>query len=192
MKSDLSEEFYTKCIQYEFDVIFGINSELAVKESYWVLSNILHDYQKAAFILCNNIPFLDKTMTMYQNLVKINDIKEMAYFIQSLVSRCNIEDFIKLQDRGVVDITMKFSKEKLKNANSVIILFELIETFLFIGESVKDNFMGKNLIKEKIDNYGLKELLEEYENTDNEKLLDIIEKINRDYYSNDENNENMF
>ena len=192
MKSGLSEEFYTKCIQYEFDIVFGIKSELAIKESYWVLSNILHDYQKAAFIICNNIPFLDKTMTMYQNLVKINDIKEMIYFIRSLVSRCNIEDFIKLQDRGVVDITMKFSKEKLNNANSLITLLELIDTFLFIGESVKDNFKGKNLIKEKCDNYGLKELLEEYENTDNEKLYDIIDKINRDYYSNDENNENMF
>ena len=62
-------------------------------------------------------------------------------------------------------------------------IFNLIESLLYIGNSVSGNFEGRNLIKEKCDTFGLKEILEKYENTKNDELLDAIEKINSNHYN---------
>ena len=84
-KSKLSDEFYNKCIQYEFDIYFGIKNPLAVKETFWVLSNILKDYQNAGLIICNNEPFINQTIYRYQNIVELSEIHELAYFFHSLI-----------------------------------------------------------------------------------------------------------
>ena len=184
-KSKLSDEFYNKCIQYEFDIYFGIKNPLAVKETFWVLSNILKDYQNAGLIICNNEPFINQTIYRYQNIVELSEIHELAYFFHSLICKCGIQNFIKLQGKGLLDITMKHAKVTFEQPKKLVTIFRFIEECLFIGDSVRDNFMGKNLIKEKCDELGLKDLLEKYENTENIELYEIIEKINNTYYKDD-------
>jgi hypothetical protein len=181
IKSGLSEEFYLKCIQYEFDIFFGIKLPVVVKETYWVLSNILCDYQNTVNIIFNNELFINKTIDNYKNTVELNVIKEIAYFLYTLIEKCGIENFIRLQEKGIVDITMNHAKRTFNKASPVINIFKLIDALLFIGKSVADNFEGRNLIKEKCEAYGLKELLEKYENSDDSELLEIIERINRSY-----------
>ena len=183
IKSGLSEEFYLKCIQYEFDIFFGIKLPVVVKETYWVLSNILCDYQNTVNIIFNNELFINKTIDNYKNTVELNVIKEIAYFLYTLIEKCGIENFIRLQEKGIVDITMNHAKRTFNQASPVINIFKLIDALLFIGKSVADNFEGRNLIKEKCEAYGLKELLEKYENSKNSELLEIIEAINRRYYN---------
>ena len=113
----------------------------------------------------------------------MNVIKEIAYFLYTLIEKCGIENFIRLQEKGIVDITMNHAKRTFNQASPVINIFKLIDALLFIGKSVADNFEGRNLIKEKCEAYGLKELLEKYENSKNSELLEIIEAINRRYYN---------
>ena len=180
-----SDEFYNKCIQYEFDIYFGIKNPLAVKETFWVLSNILKDYQNAGLIICNNEPFINQTIYRYQNIVELSEIHELAYFFHSLICKCGIQNFIKLQGKVLLDITMKHAKVTFEQPKKLVTIFRFIEECLFIGDSVRDNFMGKNLIKEKCDELGLKDLLEKYENTENIELYEIIEKINNTYYKDD-------
>jgi hypothetical protein len=182
VKSGFSEEFYLKCIQYEFDIFFGIKLPKAVRETYWVLSNILYDYPNAGNIICTNVSFINKTMDYYQNDVELNNIGQYAYFLNSLISKCGIEHFIRLQEKGIIDITMKHAKMTFKEVKSLIIIFELIENLLSIGKSVMNNFEGRNLIKEKCDAHGLKEILEKYENSKSDELINIIDKINDSYY----------
>ena len=181
-KSGLSEEFFNQCIQYEFDIFFGIKSTIAKRETYWVLSNILADYQKAGFIICLNEPFINQTFNKYQNTVDMDDLYNIVYFLNSLIHKCGIENFIKIQDKGIVDITMKYTKMTFNSPKTLITIFELIESLLSIGDSVRDNFMGRNLIKEKCDECGLEGVLEKYEDSSNEVLFDIIDKIKINYY----------
>ena len=183
MKSGLSEEFYLKCIQYEFDIFFGIKLPKAVRETYWVLSNILSDYPNAGKIICANVIFINKTMDYYQNEVELNNIGDIAYFLNCLICKCGIENFIRLQEKGIIDITMKYAKMTFKQIKPLVYIFDLIESLLYIGNSVSGNFEGRNLIKEKCDTFGLKEILEKYENTKNDELLDAIEKINSNHYN---------
>ena len=181
-KSGLSEEFFNQCIQYEFDIFFGIKSTIAKRETFWVLSNILADYQKAGFIICLNEPFINQTFNKYQNTVDMDDLYNIVYFLNCLIHKCGIENFIKIQDRGIVDITMKYTKMTFNSPKTLITIFELIESLLSIGDSVRDNFMGRNLIKEKCDECGLEGVLEKYEDSNNEVLFDIIDKIKINYY----------
>ena len=182
VKSGFTEEFYIKCIQYEFDIFFTIKLPIAVHETYWVLSNILCDYPNAANIICSNDLFINKAMDSYKNTIELNVISEMTYFFCTLIDKGGIQNFIKLQEKGIIDITMNHAKRTFKKEKSLINIFNLIESILFIGNSVRGNFEGRNLVKEKCDTYGLKDLLEKYENTKNVELSDIIEKINKTYY----------
>ena len=183
VKSGLSEEFFNKCIQYEFDIFFGINLSIAVKETYWVLSNILSDYNKAGFIICHNEPFINKTMEKYRNPVELNDINEIAYFFNCLINKCGVENFINLIGKGYLDLTLNYSKMTFNHVRTLITILQLIESSLDIGESFKDNFNGKNKVKEKCDEYGLKEVLEKYEDTENQNLFNIIDEIKNIYYN---------
>ena len=186
IKSGFSDEFYLKCIQYEFDIFFGIKLPIAVNETYWVLSNILCDFPKGANIILANELFIQKAMDSYKNTIELNVISEITYFFCTLINKGGIQNFIKLQEKGIIDITMEHAKRTFKKEKSLVNIFNLIECVLFLGNSVKGNFEGRNLVKEKCDTYGLKDLLDKYENTKNMELSDIIEKISKNYYDNND------
>ena len=182
-KTGLSDEFFDQCIQYEFDIFFGIKLSVAKRETYWVLSNILADYQKAGLIICLNELFINQTFYKYQNTVDVDDLYNIAYFLNCLIHKCDIQNFIKIQEKGIVNITMKYAKMTFNSPKALITIFELIESLLSIGDSVRDNLMGRNLTKEKFDECGLEEVLEKYEDSKNEDLFDIIDKIKINYYN---------
>ena len=123
MKSGLSEEFYNKCIQYEFDVFFGNKLNVAIRETYWVLSNILIDYRKAALIICFNESFINQTFNKYQNPTDYDDIYNIAYFLNCLIYKCGYDQFIKLVDRGIVDITLNYTKMTFNKPKTLITIF---------------------------------------------------------------------
>lgn len=182
-KTGLSDEFFDQCIQYEFDIFFGIKLSVAKRETYWVLSNILADYPKAGLIVCLNELFINQTFYKYQNTVDVDDLYNIAYFLNCLIHKCDIQNFIKIQEKGIVNITMKYAKMTFNSPKALITIFELIESLLSIGDSVRDNLMGRNLTKEKFDECGLEEVLEKYEDSKNEDLFDIIDKIKINYYN---------
>ena len=182
-KTGLSDEFFDQCIQYEFDIFFGIKLSVAKRETYWVLSNILADYPKAGLIICLNELFINQTFYKYQNTVDVDDLYNIAYFLNCLIHKCDIQNFIKIQEKGIVNITMKYAKMTFNSPKALITIFELIESLLSIGDSVRDNLMGRNLTKEKFDECGLEEVLEKYEDSKNENLFDIIDKIKINYYN---------
>ena len=182
-KTGLSDEFFDQCIQYEFDIFFGIKLSVAKRETYWVLSNILADYPKAGLIVCLNELFINQTFYKYQNTVDVDDLYNIAYFLNCLIHKCDIQNFIKIQEKGIVNITMKYAKMTFNSPKALITIFELIESLLSIGDSVRDNLMGRNLTKEKFDECGLEEVLEKYEDSKNENLFDIIDKIKINYYN---------
>ena len=107
----------------------------------------------------------------------------MSYFFVNLVACVNVNSFIKLVNKGLVDIVLNFAKNNFEESNKVKDLFELIEICLENGKYMQDNFQEKNIIKEKCDNYGLIDILRNYEEGDNEELNVIINNILSEYYN---------
>ena len=182
MKANLSQDFYDKCIKYEIDILFNAKESKTIVELFWVLSNILHDNINSGEIICLNEPFIDKVLYIFKNSIDFNYIKETSYFFLILCKTVKTNTFIQLLNKGLFDITFEHAKNTLDEPKKLILIFELIKLYLDTGDFFEENFGGKNIIKEKCDNYGLIDLLKKYEYTENVELNDIIEKIMNDYY----------
>ena len=181
-KTNLEKSFYDKCINYEIDIIFSFKLSSVLSDCFWVLSNILHDYMGGEAI-CQNEAFINHILNLYKSSIDYKCIKEMNYFFRILCYTINVNTFIKLENKGLVDIVLGHVKNTFDEPKSLKILLDLIRSFLDTGYLIEENFGGKNIIKEKCDNYGLNDLLRKYENTLDDELADVIEKIMVDYYS---------
>ena len=74
-------------------------------------------------------------------------------------------------------------KNNFENRYEELILsFEILEIYFSFGKETSQYFQGINLIKEKFDKLGGKELLEKYINTSEEKLNKIIKNIFKNFY----------
>ena len=181
-KSNLSEEFYEKCTNYEMDIFFSTKSVLVIIDVLWVLSNIMHDSLSSLERICSNKLLIDKVINLYKNPNIYKIIIETSYFFLVLIQLANINTFIELQNKGLIEISFEHLKNIVNESDKIIILFELIESYLEKGEIIKNNFGGNNFIKAKCDKYGLRDLLGKYENSNNKELEEIIGNIINKYY----------
>ena len=182
-KSNLSEDFYEKCTNYEMDIFFSTKSVLVIIDVFWILSNIMHDSLSSLERIYTNKLLIDKAINIYKNPNIYKIVIETSYFFLALIQLVNINTFLELERKGLIEISFNHLKNIIdKSDKKIIILFELIETYLEKGDIIKNNFGGNNFIKEKCDKYGLRDLLEKFENSNNKELEEIIENIINKYY----------
>ena len=181
-KANLQKEFYDKCINYQIDILLSIDLSDVVYEIFWVMGNILHDNMGSGEIICLNDNFIDRILNIFKNSVDYNFIKEISHFFLSLCRTINVNTFIKLENKGLVQIALEHAKQTFDEPSKLKTLFELIRLCLDIGDLIEENFGGKNTVKEECDKYGLIDLLRKYENSYNEDLNEIIENIINEYY----------
>jgi hypothetical protein len=181
-KRELSKDFYDKCTFYEMDVFFGAKSILVIRESLWVFCNIMSDNINSADIICSNKPLIDKVINIYKNERDRVFVRDIIYFFVVLFQIVNDNTFIQIENKGLIEISFEHAKNTLNDSKYIIIFFELIELALDKGDLIKEKFGGRNLIKEKCDNLGLRDLLRKYENCIEENLEGIILNIISKYY----------
>lgn len=181
-KSNLPKEFYEKCAKYELDIFFGAKLYLTVYEVLWVLSNIIHDSPSSAELVCNNDLFIDKLLSNFKNAIKFQEIRDISYLFHTLVKLVNVNSFIKLVNKGLIDITLQIAKNTFDESKKVIVVFELIEAYLDIGKYIQENFEKENFIKKKCEEYGFINILQKYENTNDESLDEVVERIIKHHY----------
>lgn len=181
-KSNLSQEFYEKCTNYEMDIFFSTKSVLIIIDVFWVLSNIMHDSINSLERICSNKLLIDKAINIFKNSNIYKIIRETSYFFLVLIQLVNINTFLELENKGLIEISFEHVKNIVDESDKIIILFELIESYLEKGEIIKNNLGGNNFIKEKCDKYGLRDLLRKYENSNNKELEEVIGNIINKYY----------
>ena len=181
-KANLPKDFYDKCINYQIDILFSIDSSTVICDIFWVMSNILHDNMSSGEYICLNDNFIERILYIFKSSVDSKFIKEISNFFLCLCQTINANTFIKLKNKGLVEIALQHSKKTFDEPNKLVYLFKLIRLFLDTGDFIEENFGGKNIVKEECDNHGLIDVLKKYENCENEDLNDIIENIINDYY----------
>ena len=181
-KSNLSKDFYDKCTFYEMDIFFGVKSDKIIIEVLLVLSNIMFENKNSADIICCNKALIDKIINLYKIWTNDLFIKETLNFFIVLLQIVNINNFIEIENKGLIEISFEHAKNSLNEKKEIIYFFELIELVLDNGDIIKENFGGRNLIKEKCDNYGLIDLLRKYENCNEKELEEKIQNIISKYY----------
>ncbi len=182
-KSNLPKEFYEKCTKYELDIFFGAKAYMTVYEVLWVLSNVIHDSISSAEYVCNNDLFIDKLISNYKNAIKFQELRDISYLFNILVKLVNVNGFIKLANKGLIDITLQIAEKTFDDPKKITVVFELIESYLDIGNNIKVNFGKDDFVRQKCDDYGLINLLQKYENTSDESLGDVVDRILRNHYN---------
>ena len=61
-------------------------------------------------------------------------------------------------------------------------VLELLNLFLFEGELLEKEYSQKNVIKEKCEFFGLKEILKKYENSKDSNLSELVENMLQKYF----------
>ena len=164
------------------DVFFVAKLILVIIEALCVFFNIMFDNINSADIICSNKPLIDKVINIYKNERNRDFVRDIIYFFIVLFQIVNVKNFIQIENKGLIEMSFEHAKSTLNDSKYIIIFFELIELALDKGDLIKENFGGRNLIKEKCDTLGLRDLLRKYENCIEEGLERIILNIISKYY----------
>jgi len=181
--SHLSKKFYEKCIKYEFKIFSENQLHKNIIEVIWILSNILHDDEGSSEIICNNQEFLEKIMFLYKNPTEYNDIQQICYFFLTLSGQCNFINLNKLLNKGLLDISLEHAKSTFDEPSKIATLFMLIELYLDTGKIMESKYGMKNIIKERVENYGFRDVLRNYENCKDNQLGKITDRIIQNHYT---------
>ena len=184
IKDNLPDEFYEKIINFEMDLLFSTKSSIIRKDIFWVLSNVLHDFQKSFIIMSNNKIFFNKVFNLFNEGENYEEIKQIAYFLLCVTMQANVKFLFDLQENGIIDKVVEYAKNTYQKPEDLVTIFQLIEAFLDSGEYLKDNYNGNNVIKNKYEKLGVEDIVEKYADTNNEKLGDVIDNIISKYYVN--------
>ena len=181
--SHLSKEFYEKSIKYEFCIFSGTQSHKNIIEVLWILSNILHDEESSSEIICNNQEFIDKIIFLYKNPTEYNDIRQICYFFLTLSEQCNFINLNKLLNKGLLDISLEHAKNTFDEPSKIASLFMLIELCLDTGKLMENKLGMKNIIKERCESYGFRDVLRNYENCNDNQLGKITDRIIQNHFT---------
>ena len=119
---------------------------------------------------------------LYKNLNNLNNVSEMCYFFTTLINQISINNFIKFYNKGLVDTTLHYAKNDFNEPKKIIYVLELLNLFLFEGELLEKEYSQKNVIKEKCEFFGLKEILKKYENSKDSNLSELVENMLQKYF----------
>ena len=179
----LPDDFYEKIINFEMDLLFCTKSSIVRKDIFWVLSNVLHDFQKSFQILNDNKLIFNKVFRLFNEGENFEEIKQISYFLLCVTMQANIKFLFDLQENGIIDKVVEYAKNTYQKPEDLVTIFQLIEAFLDSGEFLKDNYNGNNVIKNKYEKLGVEDIVEKYTNTNNEQLGDVIDNIISKYYN---------
>ena len=145
------------------------------KETAWILSNICSGTQKQIECIIDN-GFLELFIKcLNSDTMEVKN--EICWAITNLTIVNNFNYLKKIIDDGIVEVICSLLKEK--NAKILCISLEAIGNLLVFGKKYSEN--GRNIIVEKIENYGAEDDLVklQYHSIDiiYEKVLYILENF---------------
>ena len=167
-KDKINYNILVDIINFEKEYINICNISFHKKEIFWVLSNIIISDKNIINKILENKEFLENLIFCYKNACSYSEIKEITYFFGELLNNSNFKQFIQIQKYKLMEIAIEHAKKNLENeSEGLSMIFILLEYYLEFGKMMEKYFNGKNIILEKFNKLGGKELLEKYMNFDN-------------------------
>ena len=183
MKDGLDHNFFVNVVKYNLDLLFSIqNINLIIKEIVWVLSNIIHDDIKIATELFDNHHFMGAIIHYFKGIKDCKEINDISLFIQILIFNINKERFDILINNGFIEIIVEQGKKMADEGKNIFRIFELFDEMLTLGENYKSYYNDINLVLEKFEILGLKEVFEKNIGSKYEIINEISENICEKYF----------
>ena len=179
---NLSDEILEIFIKYEIDSFYKYENVLERKEIFWVLSNIITGNDKVIIYFFQDDNFIKDSVDCYEKSVYAQEIEQMTYFFASLISKCNFNQFLKIQKYHLMEIAIDHAKTSFEgNTLGLLIILDLLIIFFEFGQYAQEKLNGRNVVIDVFNRKGGKELLNKYINDYNprisEKVGEIIERF---------------
>ena len=167
---------------YLISALDSVESEIR-KETLWCLSNFASESPELTHILIANQKCITQVIKLLREDRDIAIINEVLILLGNLISSSQIQDFDILMGYHVFPLLLESVVKFDKYDTLLIVLFQSIGTCLKNGELRRNNPMEENLAIKAFVELGGKDLLEKYQNTQNETLYSLIQAIMIEFFT---------
>lgn len=182
-KEGLSHEFFMKVIKYELDLLFSFQDiNLIVKEILWVFTNVILDDIQVIPELFDDEKFMSAVIHYYRGINNCKDVNDASEFIRIFISHLDAKRFNMLLNNGLIEICCEQGKILFEEDKNYYEVFTLFEEMLNVGEKYRSQYEGNNMVLEKLEIMGMKELFEKNIENKFEQISKICENICEKYF----------
>ena len=182
-KNNINNKLLVEIINFEAEYLANCKESSYRKEIFWSLSNVLLSDDKIYEKIFENESLLSNIFECFKNSYSFQEIREILYFFSILFTYINNKYFIELEKNHLLELVFYHSKNLCENrVDGLLICFQIFEFYLMFGNMMSKYFEGRNIIKEKFDKLGGKELLEEYLNYPDDNLVKKVGFIFENFY----------
>ena len=184
-KLKVNYNFLVDVIKFEIEYLnMNVNNNYYRKEIFWTLSNVVKSDENIYNEILNNEDFIKRIIDCYKNTIYHSEIIEITYLFCLLLHRCNIKQFMIIEKNNLLQIAANYAKNVLENnVNGLYIALELFEIYFEHGRILEQYFDNKNIVVDKFNKIGGKELLEKFRCYPNEKICEEIEYLLKKFYN---------
>ena len=182
-KTKIDKKILLEIMNFEANYLKICQDSYKRKDIFWALSNILVSDTEIYEKIFEINGLLLNIFECLKNSYSFLELKEILYFFGVLLSFVNNKYFIEIEKNQLLDIVLYQAKNIFSNRVELLNLcFQIFEIYLSFGQLMSKYFEGKNLIKDKFDKLGGKELLEKYINFSDVNISKQIVYIYNNYY----------
>lgn len=182
-KNKINHNSLVEIFNFEIEYLNDCNVATYRKEIFWALSNMLILDETISNEICENEEFLKKITYCYAYSFNYSEVNELSYFFTLLLYRINVNNFVKIEKYKLFELAIEHAKNTLENnIEGLILVFRLLDIIFEFGECMKKYCDGKNIILDKFNAFGGKELIDKYLNYQNDKLCELLNSIIEQYY----------
>jgi len=182
-KNKIDHSLLVEILNFEIEYLNICNVGSYRKEIFWALSNMLILDGTISNEICNNEEFIKKITYCYNYSFNYSEINELSYFFTLILYKININNFMKIQKYKLFEIAIEHAKNTLENnLEGLILVFRLLEVIFEFGKCMMKYYDGRNIVLDKFNALGGKELLDKYLNFQNDNLCELLNKIMEEFY----------
>jgi hypothetical protein len=183
-------ELIDKIFNFEFNILLNGKISEEKIDVFWTLGNLISCSDTMSDLLMKKENFIELIIKMLKEDYDKVEIRELLITLGKIISTVNFDNYVYLAKIGVFDelicATLKFEKDE----DLLPFIFQNLSFFIEKAELIKHFTENKNIVLNKFNEKGGKELLMKYQYSKNDLLRNVVEQIFNKFYQN--NNDNNF
>ena len=183
-------ELIDKIFNFEFNILLNGKISEEKIDVFWTLGNLISCSDTMSDLLMKKENFIELIIKILKEDYDKVEIRELLITLGKIISTVNFDNYVYLAKIGVFDelicATLKFEKDE----DLLPFIFQNLSFFIEKAELIKHFTENKNIVLNKFNDKGGKELLMKYQYSKNDLLRNVVEQIFNKFYQN--NNDNNF
>ena len=173
-----------------FNFEYSILSNTKISEEkidvYWTLGNLISCSDSISDLLIQKKEFIELIIKDFREDSNKIEIRELLITLEKIIVNANFNNFVILAQIGTFDELIGGLLRFEKDENLLVYIFLNISFFIEKGDIIKKYTDNTNIVLNKFNEKGGKDLLMKYQNCKCENLKNVVEKIWNRFYLNED------